>query len=153
MGIIYFYNIIPMKKLLIGIILGSLLLTACGKGGGDEKQRFIDASVEVACMVFTSEDAFDPSVDWEAKTKEVFAKYDFDVEDDDAMNAIAAKYQNDEEVNKALEEAMKECAGDLLGGLEGLGDLEGLELEGDDAAPVEGGEDAAAADGGETPAE
>lgn len=137
-----------MKKLLIGIILGSLLLTACGKGGGkDEKQRFIDASVEVACMVFESEDAFDPSVDWEAKTKEVFAKYDFDVEDDDAMNAIAAKYQNDEEVTKALEDAMKECAGDLLEGLEGLGDLEGLEVEGGDSAPAE---DAAPAEGGET---
>lgn len=127
-----------MKKLLTGLILGSLLLTACGKGGEkDEKQRFIDASVEVACMVFESEDAFDPSVDWEAKTKEVFAKYDFDVENDEAMNAIAAKYQNDAEVTKALEDAMKECAGDLLEGLEGL---EGLEVEGGDTAPVEGGD-------------
>ena len=75
-----------MKKLLTGLILGALLLTACGKGGGNEKQRFIDASVEVACMIFESEDAFDPNVDWESKTKEVFAKYDFDVENDAVMN-------------------------------------------------------------------
>lgn len=83
-----------------------------------EKDRFIDASIEVACMVFESEEALDPSVDWEAKTKEVFAKHDFDVENDEVMNEIAAKYQNDPEVTKALENAMKECAGYLFEGLE-----------------------------------
>ncbi len=114
-----------MKKLLSGLIVGSLLLTACGSGAEKpEKERFIDASVEVACMVFESGDAFDPSVDWEAKTKEVFANHGFDVDDDAAMEAVAATYENDPDVEAALEAAMQECAGDLMEALEGLGDME-----------------------------
>ncbi|MDA1060732.1 MAG: hypothetical protein O3B47_02985 [bacterium] len=121
-----------MKKLLSSLVVGSLLLTACGSGGDSkpEKERFIDASVEVACMVFESGDAFDPNIDWEAKTKAVFADHGFDVEDDAAMEAIAAKYENDPDIEAALEAAMQECAGDLMKALEGLGDLE-MEVDSD----------------------
>ena len=118
------------------IVISSIFLVACGNASNDawkndgqkerdklpEKERFIDASVEVACMVFASGDAFDPNVDWEAKTKAVFADHGFDVEDDVAMEAIAVKYVNDPDIEAALEAAMQECAGDLMEALEGLGE-------------------------------
>lgn len=111
-----------MKKLLLGLVLVSLVLAACSSGK-PEKERFIDATVEVTCMVFESGDLLDPAL--EQKTKDVFEKYGFDVEDEDKMNEIAARYQNDADVQKAVEEALKECAGDLLPALEeAFSDLE-----------------------------
>lgn len=103
-----------MKKLIVGAVLSTLLLTACGSGADSrpEKDRFIDASVELACMLFNSADLGDASL--EDKTKEVFAKYGFDVEDDAAMQKVAETYAEDPDVQTALESALKECAGDLF---------------------------------------
>lgn len=99
-----------MKKLLCSLVLISLVLTACSSGKS-EKQRFIDATVKVTCMVFESGDLLDPAL--EQKTKDIFTDYGFDVKDEEGMTEIAAKYQNDADVQKAVEEALKECAPDF----------------------------------------
>lgn len=106
-----------MKKLVSMALLSVFLLSACG-AEKPEKERFIDATVEVACMIFDTENI--AALDEEKatkKTKDIFEKYGFDVEDDAAMEAVTAKYQQDEAVKKAVEEALLECAGDLFKGL------------------------------------
>lgn len=111
-----------MKKLLSLLALSSLLFVACtgATDEADEKQRFIDATVEVTCMVFEAEDLLDPSL--EQKTKDIFSEKGFDVEDDAAMEAVTAKYENDPDVQAAVEEALAECAGDLMKAFEGMGE-------------------------------
>ena len=132
-----------MKKLLCGLMLVSLVLTACSSGK-TEKERFISATVDVTCMVFESGDLLDPSL--EQKTKDIFSDYGFDVEDEEGMTEIAAKYQNDADVQTAVEGALKECAGDLF---EAFGDAFG-DLE---EAPADGTTDAADATDTEADAE
>jgi hypothetical protein len=109
-----------MKKLFIILSVSALLLSACNTAGGSEKERFISATVEVTCMIFESGDLLDPAL--EDRTKAVFEEHGFDVEDSEGMLAIASKYESDEEVQKAVEEALMECAGELFGALEGLGE-------------------------------
>lgn len=113
-----------MKKLLIGIIGSSLVLTGC-LGGGNEKQAFIDATVETACLIFQAEDIFDPALNEESKA--IYAKYGFDAEDDAAMEELTKKYSDDEEVRDAVAAAVASCSGDALKGLE-----EALGAEGSD---------------------
>lgn len=120
-----------MKKLLCSLVLVSLVLSACSSGKS-EKQRFIDATVKVTCMVFESGDLLDPAL--EQKTKDIFTDYGFDVEDEEGMTEIASKYQNDADVQKAVEEALKECAGDLF---KAFGDLGVPTDEGADATDTE----------------
>lgn len=116
-----------MKKLVSVALLGVFLLSACG-AEKPEKERFVDATVEVACMIFDTK-AAEALNEEEAteKTKDIFEKHGFDVEDEAAMQVIAGKYQQDESVKKAVEKALFECAGDLFKGLtegasEGTGD-------------------------------
>lgn len=94
----------------------SMFLTACTGGVKDEKQSFIDATVEATCMIFQSENIFDPAL--EDSAKEIYKKYGFDADDDKAMEALTKKYENDEEVQKAIEKALEECAGDFFKDLE-----------------------------------
>ncbi len=98
------------------IAMSAMFLVGCTSGSDKpEKERFIDATVEAACMVFDSgADLSDPSIDWEAKTKEVFTKHGFPADDDAKMEEIAAKYENDTDVQTAVEKALEECAGDLM---------------------------------------
>ena len=119
-----------MKKLLTTLILSSLVLVGCA-GTGDEaseKDRFIAANVEVACMVFQAEDL---SADLEQQTKDIFAAQGFDVEDEEAMEAIAEKYAADPDVEAAIMAALEECAGELMEAFaemgEAFGDLEATE--------------------------
>ncbi|MFA4891506.1 MAG: hypothetical protein WC604_04145 [Candidatus Gracilibacteria bacterium] len=107
-----------MKKILISIVGLSLmlgLLPACG--GGSEKDMFVSASVELGCAMFEDPKFLKDYSLVEGKTKEIFAKYGFDTEDQTAMEALAAKYQEDEEVIKAVQEGITECAGDLFGSM------------------------------------
>lgn len=111
-----FLILILMKKLIIVVLLAGLLFIACAEK--PEKDRFIDATTEVACMVFEANDVTDPVL--EQKTKDIFTDHGFDVGDEAAMEAIATKYENDEDVQKAIQDALKECAGDLFENLENL---------------------------------
>jgi len=78
---------------------------------------FVSASVELGCAMFEDPKFLKDYSLVEGKTKEIFAKYGFDTEDQTAMEALAAKYQEDEEVIKAVQEGITECAGDLFGSM------------------------------------
>lgn len=132
-----------MKKLMIGLALFSLLLAGCGKSddkaagdevgaagdkaavsegtNGDEKQRYIDASVEATCLILGSEDLTDPSL--EQKSKDIFKKYGFDIEDAKAMEAIATKYVEDKEFTDAVSKSLEKCGGDLFKNLGDAADV------------------------------
>ncbi|PIR55202.1 hypothetical protein COU74_02250 [Candidatus Peregrinibacteria bacterium CG10_big_fil_rev_8_21_14_0_10_36_19] len=111
-----------MKKILTGAVALSLVLTGCSWFGGDEKQAFIDATVEATCLIFQAEDIFDPSLETEAKA--VYKKHGFDADDDSAMEVLTTKYQDDQDVQDAIAAALESCAGDTLKGLQdSLGNL------------------------------
>ncbi|MEK7673422.1 MAG: hypothetical protein AAB373_06080 [Patescibacteria group bacterium] len=114
-----------MKKLIASVMLSALVLVGCGKKGPEnEKQAFTDATVEVTCMIFQSDDISDPSL--EQKTKDIFAKYDFPVDDNEAMKEIAAKYKTDADVQAAVSKALETCAGDLMDSLDSDASEEGI---------------------------
>ncbi|MBD3360489.1 hypothetical protein GF366_01665 [Candidatus Peregrinibacteria bacterium] len=118
-----------MKKLLVGILVFSFILAFGGcSEEKSEKERFIDATVEATCLVFQSENIFDPALEEEAKA--IYEKHGFDADDEEAMQALTEKYQDDPDVNAAIEEALEECAGDFIKAFEGMEDME-LNLEGE----------------------
>lgn len=139
-----------MKKIISTLVISSVVLVACTSGPKDEKQAFIDATVEATCMIFQSENIFDPALEDAAKT--IYEDYGFDASDDAAMEALTKKYETDEDVQKAITDALEECAGDFLGDLESAfgdvdveaeavsegGDMEAVEVEAEVAAPEEG---------------
>jgi len=106
-----------MKKILIVSLMAILLLTltACGKGG--EKDRFVNATVEVGCAMFQDENFFKDLSNGNEKTKEIFAKYDFNIEGDEAMNkmsALSLEYQKDPEVVQKIKDGITKCAGNTF---------------------------------------
>lgn len=109
-----------MKKLLASLIGLSLVLsmTGCILGPRDEKQAFIDATVEATCHIFKAKNLFDPTVEQEAK--DIYKKYGFDADNQEAMQAIATKYAEDEEVKTTIMAEIKECSA----GIPGLEDLQ-----------------------------
>ena len=122
-----------MKKLLVGLVTLSLVLAGCGsKNVSDkpEKERFISATAETACMFFEDPDVSKASdKELEDKTKAIFEKYGFDVNDDKAMEEISAKYENDPDLEKEVTAALEECAGDLMDAFENLGGGDGAATE------------------------
>ena len=74
----------------------------------DEKNRFIAAHVDVACMIFEAEDIEDAEA-LEEETKNIFENHGFDVDNEDAMEAIAVKYAEDPDVEAALIETLEDC--------------------------------------------
>lgn len=99
-----------MKKLLTGLVLVPLALVGCS-GQKPEKERFVEATKEVTCMVFKSDNLFDPSL--EGKSNDIFKKYGFDATNEATLKTLTEKYKDDADVKKAVEEAVKECGGDL----------------------------------------
>lgn len=95
-----------MKKLVSMLVLTALVVSACNLVR-DEKQAFIDASVEATCLLFQSNDVLDPSM--ETKAKEVFEKFGFDT-DEESLKALTEKYKGDEEVESALVEGVSKCS-------------------------------------------
>lgn len=109
-----------MKKLLASLIGLSLLLslTGCILGPRDEKQAFIDATVEATCHIFQAKNLFDPAVEQEAK--DIYKKYGFDADNQAEMEKIANNYAADEEVKNTIMDKIKECSA----GIPGLEDLQ-----------------------------
>lgn len=128
-----------MKKLLAIIAMSALLIAGCSKANDKpEKERFIDATVEAACMVFDEGvDLTDPDIDWETKTKEVFERHGFPANDDAKMEEIAGKYENDEEVRTAVEAALQDCAGDLMKAFGEAIEVEATEEPAEEEVPEE----------------
>lgn len=100
-----------MKKFALLLVLAPLLFTSCGGSCVDEKDCFVKATAEAACEIFGNPDAWSNPDAFEDKAKGIFAKYGFDVEDEEAMNALSAKYENDEDVMAALTKEMQDCSG------------------------------------------
>ncbi|MFA6918163.1 MAG: hypothetical protein WC285_05045 [Candidatus Gracilibacteria bacterium] len=142
-----------MKKLLASLIGLSLLLslTGCILGPRDEKQAFVDATVEATCYVLQSENMLDPAV--EQAIKGIFKKYGFDpdkkdeVSQKDEVQLAADKYSSDEEVVSIIRSKVQECSVGVPGAeaLQAPVDeetpvdvaAEGVVEEGDTAAPTD----------------
>jgi len=108
-----------MKKLLSHVLLISLLLTSCSSSRvtvASEKDRFVDASIEVGCAMFEDPAFFEDFSLVEQKTIEVFEQYGFDATNEEEMMALEI-YQEDVGVIKAVQEGLTECAGDKFGDL------------------------------------
>ncbi len=120
-----------MKKLLSTLILSAVFLVGCGGGEASEKERFIDANVELACILLEAGTA---SATLEEDAKAIFREHGFDVDDETPVNpgcdpsiidledenrcitkmeSIAAKYAEDPDVQEAIIAALQECPGDL----------------------------------------
>lgn len=118
-----------MKKLLAVLVVFSVFLVGCLGGLKNEKQSFIDATVEATCLVFQSDNIFDPAL--EEQAKEIYRNHGFDTDDEEAMTALTEKYENDEDVQAAITQALEDCAGDFAAGFEeAFEDLE-IEIEGE----------------------
>ncbi|MFC1615651.1 hypothetical protein ACFL21_00790 [Patescibacteria group bacterium] len=81
-----------------------------------EKETFILATLEATCHIFEAENIFDPAL--EQETREIYKKWGFDSENDEEMERITEKYENDEDVQKRIMEELEECGGDLFSELE-----------------------------------
>lgn len=115
-----------MKKSLIILSCLALSLSACGKPK-DEKDSYIQATVEAMCLVFKADNVFDPNL--ENETKKIYEEYGFNVEDETEMDSISAKYENDKEVQDEIMAGLQECGGDLFTGLKDLSDSEAVPEE------------------------
>lgn len=100
-----------MKKIVALLVLAPLLFVSCGGTCVNEKDCFVKATAEAACEIFGNPDAWSNPDEFEGKAKTIFAKYGFDVEDEAAMDALSAKYENDEDVMAELGSAMADCSG------------------------------------------
>lgn len=75
-----------------------------------EKEKFILANTEITCEVLK-----DPSLTVNLEksknlSKEIFGRYDFPVEDNEAMLALLDKYETDNEVTASVQAKLeKEC--------------------------------------------
>lgn len=96
----------------------SLLFVGCA-GQKTEKERLSAATVEATCMVFQSKNIFDPTV--EAAAKKIYKNYGFNADDDAYMKALTKKYENDADIKKAVTDALDQCAGDFMKGLQDAG--------------------------------
>lgn len=137
-----------MKKLLASLIGLSLVLsmTGCILGPRDEKQAFIDATVEATCHIFKAKNLFDPALEQEAK--DIYKKYGFDADNQEAIQAIANKYAQDEEVKTTIMDKIKECSA----GIPGLEDLQAPPEEGTHTEEVAETTEEATAEGDTLPA-
>ncbi|MBP7670808.1 hypothetical protein KA119_00765 [Candidatus Gracilibacteria bacterium] len=130
-----------MKKFLALALISVMGLSGCNFMKS-EKELYMAAVKEATCMLFEAEDMFDPAL--EEATKEIFRDKGFDADDEQAMVALAEKYDGDPDVQAAIEEALDECAGDMSEMMESLGDinleeeLEETEVEGEEAVVEEG---------------
>jgi len=103
-----------MKKILIVSLMAILLLTLTACCKGSEKDRFINATIEVGCTMFQDENFFSDLSQGEERTRAIFAKYDFDANNDEEMAVVSGKYQQDTEVKQRVQDGIKKCAGDIF---------------------------------------
>jgi|GEM_PF-1637552 len=99
-----------MKKSLILLLSTVLLLSGCNFFKS-EKDRFVSATSEALCLIFTSENPMSPSQETSDKVKAIYTKNGFNADDQAAMETITKKYENDQAVKDTTAAALKECSG------------------------------------------
>lgn len=129
-----------MKKLLAILTVCSVVLVGCLGGVKDEKQAFIDATVEATCLVFQADNIFDPALEEQAIA--IYKAHGFDADDEEAMMALTEKYQDDEDVQAAITRALEECAGDFADAFADMADEMEDAVEEMDDAELEDAEEA-----------
>ena len=96
-----------MKKFVVLFSLMALTaisLSACGSS--DERQAYIDATVESTCLLFETDDIFDPELN--DKVADIFNDYGFDT-DEDSLQKLKAKYSEDTEAQAAILNGISQC--------------------------------------------
>lgn len=104
-----------MKKFSILFTLVALTAVVATGCGNNERQAFIDATVESTCLFFETEDIFDESLS--GQVQDVFEKYGFDTSEESLEN-LKNKYAEDTEVQSAILEGISQCGGDFTEGLD-----------------------------------
>lgn len=102
-----------MKKSLIILLSTVFLLSGCKLTNffKSEKDRFIGATSEAICVIFTSQNPTNPSKAEADKVKAIYSNYGFNAEDQTAMEAVTKKYTDDQEVKDSTAKALKDCSG------------------------------------------
>ncbi|MFA6305657.1 MAG: hypothetical protein WC651_02925 [Candidatus Gracilibacteria bacterium] len=102
-----------MKKSLVILISAVFLLSGCALTNffKSEKDRFIGATSEALCLIFTSENPVAPSEETSDKVMDIYSNYGFNSDDQAGMEAITRKYEEDNDVKVATAEALKKCSG------------------------------------------
>lgn len=127
-----------MKKLFVLLAVFSLALTACG-GPTDERQAYIDATIEATCAVTDLDSLSDE--EGEAKMESIYAGHGLPVDDEAAMDEIFRTYQNDAAAMQEIADNTEECRAKIFEEIEeAFGDLE-VELEELDETLEDLGED------------
>lgn len=103
-----------MNKIAFLIIV--LTLSACSNGAApvDEKERFINSTIEVSCLLIGSENleadlSSEKRVETDEKVRDIFKNHGFEVDDDELFADISLKYENDQEVIEAVHRGVQKC--------------------------------------------
>ena len=86
------------------IAISLLFLTACGQPELTEKEKFIEANAELTCEILKDPSLTIDMMKRQEMAKEIFSKHELPVENDEAMLALLNKYENDTEVEAAVQE-------------------------------------------------
>jgi len=117
-----------MKKLFVALLVSSVLMAGCMGLVRNEKQAFIDSTVEATCYLVNADNIFDSSV--EAGTKEIYEKYGFPINDKAALDELTVKYKAMPEVIAEIEEGLENCSENFKEKLEeAIGDVEESAVE------------------------
>jgi len=102
-----------MKKIVVSLVAISLFLVGCG-GEKSEKDRYIDASVEMACNIVQNNELLKDTEAALNKAMEIFENNGFAVEDLTAMQILSEKYNGDVAVSEAVKAGVTKCAASSL---------------------------------------
>lgn len=74
----------------------------------EEKQNFIDASVEVTCKVFATKDVFSEELDKDVKS--IYLDYGFNAYDQSEIENLTKKYADDLDLQMAVLAEISKCS-------------------------------------------
>jgi len=102
-----------MKKGLLILLSTVFVLSGCKLTNffKSEKDRFVGATSEALCLIFTSENPMSPSKETSDKVKSIYTNYGFNADDQATMETITKKYENDDDVKNTTAAALKKCSG------------------------------------------
>lgn len=117
-----------MRKsfLFVSAIVAVLVLSACGanvfeatntevpQDEATEKQRFIDATVEMTCAMMRADNlseylSSDNRQELNKQLDEIYKRHGFDVTNSELMEEIAKKYEDDDEVFEEIQLGLIDC--------------------------------------------